>query len=231
MEHLGKRPAGCFLGGPSGHHFGDLIEIGDVARDVGADYRISDGVKGYLRSFLFQKQRVFRRLARNHAVECPRQGITVKVIFKEIIIGSAVDGVLGDLFITQVTENQNRNIRHGHGQLEKSVNALAIRQEQTQEDRRYYLCFQGFEAVGKLADPFDNKRTLSNASQRLFHCLGNSRITLDKKNTMLHAINPNWVSHSLAHSGCGQPSRESRLQDLYGYICWLTDSLDIISVS
>jgi hypothetical protein len=41
-QHILKRLAECFLRRPARHAFGDRIEIGDVAGDVGADDCIPD---------------------------------------------------------------------------------------------------------------------------------------------------------------------------------------------
>jgi len=45
MEHFGKRPAHCLLLQPPGHLLRDHIHISDVARHVGGEYRVADGVE------------------------------------------------------------------------------------------------------------------------------------------------------------------------------------------
>src|SRR2546426_772819 len=52
-----------------------MIEIGYVARDVGAENGVADGVERDLGAFLFDEQRLFHRFALNHVVQSPRQRV------------------------------------------------------------------------------------------------------------------------------------------------------------
>ena len=50
LQHFRQRPAGRLCSGPSGHALGDRVHIRDVARQVGAENGIPDGVKHHLRT-------------------------------------------------------------------------------------------------------------------------------------------------------------------------------------
>jgi hypothetical protein len=61
-EHLRQRPAQRLLARPAGHRLGDQIQIADVAREIGGQHRVTDGVEGHLGALLFLEQGFFRRL-------------------------------------------------------------------------------------------------------------------------------------------------------------------------
>src|SRR5260370_29617330 len=61
LEHLGKGPSDGLRAGPARHAFGDQIEIGDVAGEVGTEDSVSYRVECDLRAFLFCEQRLLDR--------------------------------------------------------------------------------------------------------------------------------------------------------------------------
>jgi len=64
VEDLRQRPTACLGASPAGHRLGHGIQVGHPSQQVGAQYRVTDGIEGDLSALLFLEQRFLRRTQR-----------------------------------------------------------------------------------------------------------------------------------------------------------------------
>ena len=150
-KYFGKGTTRGILAGLTRHGLRDCIAVGDVARDVGAENGVADGIEGDLRALLFQEKRLLSRLVLDHAAQSPRQPVVVEMILEQVILRATLCALRGDGFIFPGGQDQGRNQRGHREECLKRLDSLTIRQEQIEQDRGNSRLAQSAHAVSFMA--------------------------------------------------------------------------------
>lgn len=129
VEYVREGASNCLFSGPARHGFGDKIEIGDFAENVGAEDGIADGVQSDLRAFFLHEESLFHGPPFDHIVQRTGERVAVEVPFKQVVTGTALNGSDCNLFVIGAAQNYDRDL-WGHVQETiQRFDAEAIRQE------------------------------------------------------------------------------------------------------
>ena len=109
LEHVLNRMPYRFLLRPTGQVFSGCIQIGDLTRDIRAHDRVANRVERHLRALLFLKQRFGIGGTLDHAPHGLGQQVSVKMGFKEIILGSTLYRQFPGLLVLRINQDQDRN--------------------------------------------------------------------------------------------------------------------------
>src|SRR5258706_3095905 len=180
FKHFSKRLADGFFAPPPCHALGNQIEIGDFAGNVGTKNGVTNRVEGDQRTLFFYVQRILDGFAFDGIAQCARQGI-IEVTRQEIILRPASHCFFREGFGNISAEDQNRDVRRGVKHLVERLDALTIRQRQSEQDSRNPSFAQALKTLGKLASPFHVERTAGCCGEGRANLLGSNRITLNQK--------------------------------------------------
>ena len=179
-EDLLERPAGRLRPAPAGHAFRDDIEIGHVARGIGAEYRVADAVQGDFGARCSLEQRLLRRSALDGGTESSRKEMAVDMITQQIVLSAELQGPPGELLLVRRTEDQDWYVGCGPQDLLDAHEADVVGYAEIDQDGRDAASIQSVETSGQPSHPFDGERAVSCVRERLPHQVGVSRIIRDE---------------------------------------------------
>ena len=180
-KYIGKGTPRSILAGPTRHGLRDCIEVGDVARDVGAEYGVADGIERDLRALPFHEKRLLPRLALDHAAQSPRQPVVVEMFLEQVILRATLCGLRGDGFVFPGGQDQGRNQRGHREECLERLDTLTIRQEQIEQDRGNSRLAQSAHAVAEPPDPFQTPFVFGCRSQCVANQAGIGGVFRDKE--------------------------------------------------
>src|SRR5579872_1430409 len=206
-KYFRERFAESFVSRPSNHLFRDSIEIADIARDIGAEHSVSNSVKRYLSQFLFGVCRAAGRATIDHASQRPSQPIAVQVILKKIVPRAAEYGLFCEVFGFRPAENQDGDLRRGRENLVECLHALAIRQNQVEQNRLDSALTQAREGAGEPNYAL-NVEGRGRGSERFSHHPGVRGVGLDQQYTFVDIFLAHWrPSFSVTSQGASVSKR------------------------
>lgn len=126
-ENLGERSASRFVAGPACHLFRNRIEIENVARNVGAQDGIADGVQRHSCALLLREQRLLDLPALDHTAQHSRKPVWVEVLSVQIVLGAELCRCPGDILVAFPThKKQDRDQWRRPKNGLKRINTLAV---------------------------------------------------------------------------------------------------------
>ena len=197
-EHFLDRVPCGLLPRPARHAFGDGVEIGHVAPDVGAHDRVADGVERDVCALLFLEQRLRDRRALDHAAQGLRQQVAVEAGLQQIVLCAMLYRQPGDILVLRCAEHQDRNLgRCAKEPIERLDAWLSGRKRSTNTAAMpsvfaFPLSFadQSFQTLGAASDPFDLEGSVGRIDQRVPNGLGIRGMFLDQKYRSRHKTFP-----------------------------------------
>jgi hypothetical protein len=167
FENFGKRTTLRLCTRPTRQSFGDAIEVGHVAHDIGAEHGIANRVERNPRPFRFDERGLFRRNACDDVAQRVRCRVAANVVPQKIVFRTTLAGFLGRALVGQAAEDQDRDPGCGLEQLIEGLDALAVGQKQVEQDDRYATRLQPLQTLGEQLDPFDVVRSRSRIGESL----------------------------------------------------------------